>query len=389
MVGMNGRSLSGGGGGGGGSYGGDSTTTSTNTTNGYRSSGGSLGDGNGAPLERTRSGDISTDDESGANRSSESRIPSRMYVRALYNYSTEDETSLSFNSGDVIQVLKQLDSGWWDGIVHGQRGWFPSNYCQVLNSNDYQNGGGSALDDSDDLDEDDSYDEYDDDDEEDDENDLASPGLPLEGTDADNKDDEAAFWIPQATPDGRLYYFNTNTGVYRSELPLDTPGNMNETGPRDRQNVGIPESTKPPVEMLANGYEREEREYPHHGEGDSESEREGMNGMNGMNVSFWRGVVLSNDSDLFYRDINVSILLFVKGQKTHVLQIVPAKQHWLIAFRRFLMEEVSVLATANHSPSLRKQQSSTHLQSILTGQHVNNRLNIMRIIFRCRNPGMN
>ncbi|KAG1453918.1 hypothetical protein G6F56_007448 [Rhizopus delemar] len=32
--------------------------------------------------------------------------------------------------GDSIDVLTKLDSGWWDGWCHGERGWFPSNYVQ-------------------------------------------------------------------------------------------------------------------------------------------------------------------------------------------------------------------------------------------------------------------
>ncbi|PWW79627.1 ras GEF [Tuber magnatum] len=131
-----------------------------------------------------------------------------MYVRALYNYASEDPTSLSFSQGDVIQVITQLESGWWDGIVHDQRGW---------------------------------------------------------------ADDEAAFWIPQATPDGRLYYFNTITGVTRTELPLETPTSTTESGPRDRSNFSAPEQTRPPPELMARGYEREEPAYHDLGDDDVES----------------------------------------------------------------------------------------------------------------------
>ena len=62
--------------------------------------------------------------------------PPAMFVRALYNYAADDPTSLSFHQGDVIQVLTQLESGWWDGIVNGQRGWFPSNYCALVPNSD-------------------------------------------------------------------------------------------------------------------------------------------------------------------------------------------------------------------------------------------------------------
>jgi hypothetical protein len=33
----------------------------------------------------------------------------------------------------------------------------------------------------------------------------------------------ADFWIPQATPDGILFYYNTETGESSKELPLDSP----------------------------------------------------------------------------------------------------------------------------------------------------------------------
>ena len=37
--------------------------------------------------------------------------PPALYVQALYNYNADDQTSLSFRQGDIIQVLTQLESG--------------------------------------------------------------------------------------------------------------------------------------------------------------------------------------------------------------------------------------------------------------------------------------
>lgn len=73
-----------------------------------------------------------------------------------------------------------------------------------------------------------------------------------------NSQEEAAFWIPQATPDGRLFYFNTLTGVSTMELPLETPTSVNESGPADRTNIYIPDHTRPPPELMAAGYERDD-----------------------------------------------------------------------------------------------------------------------------------
>ncbi|KAA8913089.1 ras guanine nucleotide exchange factor domain-containing protein [Sphaerosporella brunnea] len=151
-----------------------------------------------------------------------------MFVRALYDYSTDDPTSLSFRAGDVIQVLKQLDSGWWDGIVNG---------------------------------------------------------LPMEGTNL-GKTDITGLWVPQATPHGRLFYFNLETAEIRQELPLEAPTSTTESGPRDRSQ-SIPDQTRPPPEILARGYERDEPPYQSRSDDeDSASERESdMLVLNGASAS--------------------------------------------------------------------------------------------------------
>lgn len=54
------------------------------------------------------------------------------FCRALYDYQSQDSSSLSFQKDDVIEVLTQLESGWWDGLLGDERGWFPSNYVTVI-----------------------------------------------------------------------------------------------------------------------------------------------------------------------------------------------------------------------------------------------------------------
>ena len=190
--------------------------------------------------------------------------PTALYVRALYDYETDDRTSLSFHQGDTIQVLTQLASGWWDGVINGTRGWFPSNYCVVVTgpedalarrSQQSLNGGDQSADSG----TDDDYEEYDDG--QDGRTIHRNGEQPQSSEDAESKkQEEAAFWIPQATPDGRLFYFNTLTGVSKVELPLETPS-ANETGPRDRMNINVPDQTRPPPEMMAGGYVRDEDDY--------------------------------------------------------------------------------------------------------------------------------
>ncbi|EJT69277.1 cell division control protein 25 [Gaeumannomyces tritici R3-111a-1] len=183
--------------------------------------------------------------------------PGSMYVRALYDYEADDRTSLSFHEGDVIQVITQLESGWWDGVINGVRGWFPSNYCQIIDDfpEPEQNGVSENVDEEP---EEDVYEEsFDEEEEEDD--DLDGTGVvPLEKPDSGTSKSGADFWIPQATPDGRLFYYNTMTGETSVELPLESPTSLGETGPRDRMNVNIPEKTRPPPEMMARGLTQDE-----------------------------------------------------------------------------------------------------------------------------------
>ncbi|KAG0943536.1 hypothetical protein G6F57_009515 [Rhizopus arrhizus] len=66
-------------------------------------------------------------------------------VRAIYSYYSEEKSSLSFRKGDVINVLAKLESGWWDGWCNGERGWFPSNYVEVISEDTYSRPPESAL----------------------------------------------------------------------------------------------------------------------------------------------------------------------------------------------------------------------------------------------------
>lgn len=189
--------------------------------------------------------------------------PGTMYVRALYDYEADDMTSLSFHEGDVIQVITQLESGWWDGVINGVRGWFPSNYCQIVNNLDELSDDGHYghldVDDHEDAaEEQDVFDDLSEDGDESDQDDAH--GLPLEGTQAPSDKSRADFWIPQATSDGRLFYYNMMTGDRCMELPLESPGSAHETGPQDRMNITVPDRTRPPPEMMARGLTQDEDE---------------------------------------------------------------------------------------------------------------------------------
>ncbi|KFO64676.1 Unconventional myosin-If, partial [Corvus brachyrhynchos] len=56
----------------------------------------------------------------------------RPRCQALYQYIGQDVDELSFNVGDVIDILMEDASGWWKGRLHGKEGLFPGNYVQKI-----------------------------------------------------------------------------------------------------------------------------------------------------------------------------------------------------------------------------------------------------------------
>lgn len=52
---------------------------------------------------------------------------------ALYDYQAADETEISFDPGQVITNIDQIDVGWWQGLgPDGSYGLFPANYVELL-----------------------------------------------------------------------------------------------------------------------------------------------------------------------------------------------------------------------------------------------------------------
>ncbi|XP_050533703.1 drebrin-like protein B isoform X2 [Daktulosphaira vitifoliae] len=54
-------------------------------------------------------------------------------AEALYDYQAADDTEISFDPGDIICHIDQIDQGWWQGLApNGTFGLFPANYVQLL-----------------------------------------------------------------------------------------------------------------------------------------------------------------------------------------------------------------------------------------------------------------
>ncbi|CAJ1058835.1 rho guanine nucleotide exchange factor 6 isoform X2 [Xyrichtys novacula] len=56
----------------------------------------------------------------------------QLMVKARFNFKQNNEDELSFNKGDLILVTRQEEGGWWEGMLSGKTGWFPSNYVREI-----------------------------------------------------------------------------------------------------------------------------------------------------------------------------------------------------------------------------------------------------------------
>ncbi|RVE69945.1 hypothetical protein OJAV_G00082810 [Oryzias javanicus] len=57
---------------------------------------------------------------------------SALKVRALYDFTAEEDDELGFCAGDVIEVMDRSDPSWWRGRLQGKTGLFPANYTVTL-----------------------------------------------------------------------------------------------------------------------------------------------------------------------------------------------------------------------------------------------------------------
>ncbi len=57
---------------------------------------------------------------------------SQLVVKARFNFQQTNEDELSFSKGDIINVTRTEEGGWWEGSLNGKTGWFPSNYVREV-----------------------------------------------------------------------------------------------------------------------------------------------------------------------------------------------------------------------------------------------------------------
>ncbi|KAJ7459684.1 ras guanine nucleotide exchange factor domain-containing protein [Mycena latifolia] len=169
-----------------------------------------------------------------------------LFCRALYDYEAQDASALSFRQNDIIEVLTQQPSGWWDGLLGDERGWFPSNYVTVISDEEAELAFSSSEASIPDRSTNDFH--------ADNNSVLDMSHAMMGGTQAENEEwldaeigglqggmEELAnaalseplqssdFWMPEVTSDGQIYYVNTKTGQHARDLPHEGDGDTSDS----------------------------------------------------------------------------------------------------------------------------------------------------------------
>ncbi|XP_053516094.1 SH3 domain-containing protein 21 [Artibeus jamaicensis] len=56
------------------------------------------------------------------------------WCKVNFNYSPEQADELKLQAGEIVEVIKEIEDGWWLGKKNGQLGAFPSNFVELLDS---------------------------------------------------------------------------------------------------------------------------------------------------------------------------------------------------------------------------------------------------------------
>ncbi|XP_074839466.1 SH3 domain-containing kinase-binding protein 1 isoform X5 [Carettochelys insculpta] len=56
----------------------------------------------------------------------------RRRCQVAFSYMPQNEDELELKVGDIIEVVGEVEEGWWEGILNGKTGMFPSNFIKEL-----------------------------------------------------------------------------------------------------------------------------------------------------------------------------------------------------------------------------------------------------------------
>nr|XP_020644799.1 SH3 domain-containing kinase-binding protein 1 isoform X2 [Pogona vitticeps] len=60
----------------------------------------------------------------------------RRRCQVAFSYMPQNEDELELKVGDIIEVVGEVEEGWWEGVLNGKTGMFPSNFIKELSDPD-------------------------------------------------------------------------------------------------------------------------------------------------------------------------------------------------------------------------------------------------------------
>ncbi|XP_018558923.1 CD2-associated protein isoform X2 [Lates calcarifer] len=63
-----------------------------------------------------------------------SKKPKKRQCKALFDYQPQNEDELELKIGDIVDIIEEVEEGWWSGNSNGKSGLFPSNFVKELDT---------------------------------------------------------------------------------------------------------------------------------------------------------------------------------------------------------------------------------------------------------------
>lgn len=60
--------------------------------------------------------------------------PKRRQCKVLFDYQPQNEDELELKIGDIVDIVEEVEEGWWNGNFNGKSGLFPSNFVKELDA---------------------------------------------------------------------------------------------------------------------------------------------------------------------------------------------------------------------------------------------------------------
>ncbi|XP_051954277.1 CD2-associated protein-like isoform X1 [Xyrauchen texanus] len=65
--------------------------------------------------------------------------PKKRQCKVLFEYVPQNEDELELKIGDIIDIIEEVEEGWWSGTMNGKSGLFPSNFVKAIEDTETTN----------------------------------------------------------------------------------------------------------------------------------------------------------------------------------------------------------------------------------------------------------